>query len=181
MVPYYERSSTRSKILELCGTKLKVEYPVRVVDELTGKELDPEKTMKGFEREISKMSMHQIGSRMTEADAMRLKREGVKIIPCHWVITEKVDEARARCVVKDVATSASAASQGYSSPTASAEALKAFLAFCGFHDYVILAGDVSTAFMASPLERRFRVIVKMPPGCLNPKTVSRCTFYSSRL
>ena len=169
VVPYYERSSTRSKILELCGTKLKVEYPVRVVDELTGKGLDPEKTMKGFEREISKMSMHQIGSCMTEADAMRLKREGVRIIPCRWVITEKGDEVRARCVVKDVATGASAASQGYSSPTASAEALKAFLAFCGFHDYVILAGDVSTAFMASPLEQRFRVIVKMPPGCLNPE------------
>ena len=64
-------------------------------------------------------------------------------------------------------TGSSASQLGISSPTASGEALKLFLAAIGAEGFNILGLDASTAFLFAWLGDE-RVVVSMPEGCVGP-------------
>lgn len=49
------------------------------------------------------------------------------------------------------------------------ESLKILLALAGQHDLAVLSADVSTTFMASPLPRGIRSIVRLPAGTCDAK------------
>lgn len=69
---------------------------------------------------------------------------------------------RARIVLKDIAAGqASARTIGISSPTPSSEALFLMLGIAGTRNFIIGAGDVVSAFMATPLRKR-TAVAKMP-------------------
>ena len=69
---------------------------------------------------------------------------------------------RARIVLKDVAKgSDSARALGISIPTPSSDALSLLLAIAGNRGWPIATGDVSSAFMCTPLRKR-NIVAKLP-------------------
>ena len=86
---------------------------------------------------------------------------------------------RCRIVARDYSTGPSASQLGISSPTASSEALKLFLAAIGAEGFNILGLDVSTAFLFAWLGDE-KVVVSMPEGCVD-QGVRSCTFASRKL
>ncbi|CAE7569878.1 TY4B-J, partial [Symbiodinium necroappetens] len=92
-----------------------------------------------------------------------------------WVVAaknERVDGketpiVRCRIVARDYSTGPSASQLGISSPTASAKALKLFLAAIGAEGLNILGLDVSTALLFAWLGNE-KVVVSVPEGCVGP-------------
>ena len=83
------------------------------------------------------------------------------MIPCRWVTVEKGgDVTRARIVIKDCKSGASARSLGISSPTPSSDALQLVIGLAGLWDLTLGGADVTAAFMATPLRQR-NVVVKL--------------------
>ena len=160
----YEGSATRK--VKLCGAEVIVSVPTNCCDE-SGNHLDGVLATDGVCVEYTHMSTKDVGRPVKEPEAAALAKEwGIRIIGCRWVFKSKPPGVRSRCVVQDVAHqgAGSASSLGFSSPTASADAMRLALAMAAEYDMSILSGDVSAAFMASPLPRNVKAIVRMPPG-----------------
>lgn len=158
----------------VCGTKVWQSVPAFVKDEISGETLDPTKTMTGFRREYDHMTSKNIGRLISQSQAKDLAYEyGIKILGTRWVITRKirngVEEVRCRCVVQDVRDGVSATMYGFSSPTASVEAMKIVLAMAGLYDMALIGADVATAYMSAPLPQGVKSIIRLPAG----------TYYSS--
>ena len=99
--------------------------------------------------------------------ATEFERSGLsqtcRIIPSRWVTADKGSGVvRARIVLKDVAKgSDSARALGISSPTPSSDALCLLLGIAGGRGWPIATGDVSSAFMCTPLRKR-NIVAKLP-------------------
>ena len=126
-------------------------------------------------KEVNNLSNMGTGDLLTVSELQELEKrlpETLRVIPSRWVITRKTPIAvRARIVIKDIAgkNSESARALGISSPTPSAaDALFTVLGIAGCRDCFIASGDVSHAFMATPLRER-DVVMKFP---LSVSTVS---------
>ena len=76
------------------------------------------------------------------------------------------EEVRARCVVQDVRDGTSAVMNGYLSPTTSIEALKVILAITRLIGKAVLAADVPTAYISSPLPSHIKAIIQLRSGTI---------------
>ena len=162
--------------IDLCGTQIYQSVP-NVVRAESGEWLDPKLTMLGIRREYAQMSEKGVGTVCDSKRAKELCGEwSIHIIGCRWVLGRKIrvsvkdgkttetEEVRARCVVQDLRNGSSAVHSGFSSPTASVESFKALIAVAGYWGLCLLTGDVSTAYMSSPLPRHIKAVVRLPSG-----------------
>ena len=153
---------------------LRVWRPRSAVDDSTLSELPGDEVMEGMLKEVNNLSHMETGDLLTASELQALEKKfpgTLRVIPSRWVTTQKTPTTvRARIVIKDVAgkSSGSARSLGISSPTPSADALFTVLGIAGCRDLVLSGGDVSHAFMATPLRER-DVVMKFP---LSVSTVS---------
>ena len=91
-----------------------------------------------------------------------------RTIPSRWVCADKGKDdlgnpvVRSRIVLKDISKgSDSARVLGISSPTPSSDGLNLLLSVAGIRNWFVGAGDVSSAFMATPLRQRV-ITTKLP-------------------
>ena len=158
------------KVIDFCGSRVKLWKPSHVISDTTLGELDPEGTFKAMQKEWDGLTAVKAGVILSEQKKEEFcKLHGVKPITCRWVTNEKPESdegVRARIVVKDIARgSATARSLAISSPTPSVESLRMVLgASCGIWgaELALYAIDVSQAFMNSPLRDKERIVLKMP-------------------
>ena len=166
----YDGSKGECKVIDFCGSRVKLWKPSHVISDTTLSELDPEGTFKAMQKECDGLTAVKAGVILSEQKKEEFcKLHGVKPITCRWVTNEKPESdegVRARIVVKDIARgSATARSLAISSPTPSVESLRMVLgASCGIWgaELALYAIDVSQAFMNSPLRDKERIVLKMP-------------------
>ena len=166
----YDGSKGECKVIDFCGSRVKLWKPSHVISDTTLGELDPEGTFKAMQKECNGLTAVKAGVILSEQKKEEFcKLHGVKPITCRWVTNEKPESdegVRARIVVKDIARgSATARSLAISSPTPSVESLRMVLgASCGIWgaELALYAIDVSQAFMNSPLRDKERIVLKMP-------------------
>ena len=166
----YDGSKGECKVIDFCGSRVKLWKPSHVISDTTLGELDPEGTFKAMQKECDGLTAVKAGVILSEQKKEEFcKLHGVKPITCRWVTNEKPESdegVRARIVVKDIARgSATARSLAISSPTPSVESLRMVLgASCGIWgaELALYAIDVSQAFMNSPLRDKERIVLKMP-------------------
>ena len=153
---------------------LRVWQPKSAIDDSTLGELPGDQVMEGMVKEVNNLSNMGTGDLLTVSELQELEKRfpgTLRVIPSRWVTTRKTPTTvRARIVIKDIAgkNSESARALGISSPTPSADALFTVLGIAGCRDCFIASGDVSHAFMATPLRER-DVVMKFP---LSVSTVS---------
>ena len=162
----YDGSKGECKVIDFCGSRVKLWKPSHVISDTTLGELDPEGTFKAMQKECDGLTGVILSEQKKEEFC---KLHGVKPITCRWVTNEKPESdegVRARIVVKDIARgSATARSLAISSPTPSVESLRMVLgASCGIWgaELSLYAIDVSQAFMNSPLRDKERIVLRMP-------------------
>ena len=166
----YDGSKGECKVIDFCGSRVKLWKPSHVISDTTLGELDPEGTFKAMQKECDGLTAVKAGVILSEQKKEEFcKLHGVKPIACRWVTNEKPESdegVRARIVVKDIARgSATARSLAISSPTPSVESLRMVLgASCGIWgaEMSLYAIDVSQAFMNSPLRDKERIVLRMP-------------------
>ena len=167
----YDGSKGECKVIDFCGSRVKLWKPSHVISDTTLGELDPEGTFnKAMQKECDGLTAVKAGVILSEQKKEEFcKLHGVKPIACRWVTNEKPESdegVRARIVVKDIARgSATARSLAISSPTPSVESLRMVLgASCGIWgaELSLYAIDVSQAFMNSPLRDKERIVLRMP-------------------
>ena len=166
----YDGSKGECKVIDFCGSRVKLWKPSHVISDTTLGELDPEGTFKAMQKECDGLTAVKAGVILSEQKKEEFcKLHGVKPIACRWVTNEKPESdegVRARIVVKDIARgSATARSLAISSPTPSVESLRMVLgASCGIWgaELALYAIDVSQAFMNSPLRDKERIVLRMP-------------------
>ena len=167
----YDGSKGECKVIDFCGSRVKLWKPSHVISDTTLGELDPEGTFKAMQKECDGLTAVKAGVILSEQKKEEFcKLHGVKPITCRWVTNEKPESdegVRARIVVKDIARgSATARSLAISSPTPSVESLRMVLgASCGIcrgAELSLYAIDVSQAFMNSPLRDKERIVLRMP-------------------
>ena len=166
----YDGSKGEFKVIDFCGSRVKLWKPSHVVSDTTLGELDPEGTFKAMQKECDGLTAVKAGVIPSEQKKEEFcKLHGVKPITCRWVTNEKPESdegVRARIVVKDIARgSATARSQAISRPTPSVESLRMVLgAACGIWgaELSLHAIDVSQAFMNSSLQDKERIVLRMP-------------------
>ena len=148
---------------------LRIWQPKSAIDDSTLGELPGDQVMEGMVKEVNNLSDMGTGDLLTVSELQELEKTfpgTLRVIPSRWVTTRKTPTTlRARIVIKDIAgkKSESARALGISSPTPSADALFAVLGIAGCRDCFIASGDVSHAFMATPLRER-DVVMKFPPS-----------------
>ena len=153
---------------------LRIWQPKSAIDDSTLGGLPGDQVMEGMVKEVNNLSNMGTGDLLTVSELQELEKRfpgTLRLIPSRWVTTRKTPTAvRARIVIKDIAgkNSESARALGISSPTPSADALFTVLGIAGCRDCFIASGDVSHAFMATPLRER-DVVMKFP---LSVSTVS---------
>ena len=163
----YDGSKGECKVIDFCGSKVKLWKPSHVISDTT---LGAEGTFKAMQKECDGLTAVKAGVILSEQKKEDFcKLHGVKPIACRWVTNEKPESdegVRARIVVKDIARgSATARSLAISSPTPSVESLRMVLgASCGIWgaELALYAIDVSQAFMNSPLRDKERIVLRMP-------------------
>ena len=166
----YDGSKGECKVIDFCGSRVKLWKPSHVISDTTLGELDPEGAFKAMQKECDGLTAVKAGVILSEQKKEEFcKLHGVKPITCRWVTNEKPESdegVRARIVVKDIARgSATARSLAISSPTPSVESLRMVLgASCGIWgaELALYAIDVSQAFMNSPLRDKERIVLRMP-------------------
>ena len=166
----YDGSKGECKVIDFCGSRVKLWRPSHVISDTTLGELDPEGTFKAMQNECDGLTAVKAGVILSKQKKEEFcKLHGVKPITCRWVTNEKPESdegVRARIVVKDIARrSATARSLAISSPTPSVESLRMVLgASCGIWgaELSLYAIDVSQAFMNSPLRDKERIVLRMP-------------------
>ena len=147
---------------------MRVSKPSGSRDDVTEVSLDLEETYAGMLRELAALESLSVGDLISESELPPKKR----VISTRWVVADKRERVdgkekrlvRCRVVARDFAAGLSAAQLGFSSPTASAEALKIFLAYAGAVGNNILGLDVSTAFLFAELIGE-EIIIMLPDGC----------------
>ena len=167
--PVQEGDKGGEIIVELGGGLVKVQRPCASRDDVTEVSLDLGLTYEGMIKELKALESLSVGDRMWTIDPKQ------RVISTRWVVAaknERIDGketpiVRCRIVARDYSTGPSASQLGISSPTASGEALKLFLAAIGAEGFNILGLDVSTAFLFAWLGDE-RVVVSMPEGCVGP-------------
>ena len=139
---------------------LRIWQPKSAIDDSTLGELPGDQVMEGMVKEVDNLSNMGTGDLLTAAELQQLEKRfpgTLRVIPSRWVTTRKTPTTvRAGIVIKDIAgkNSESARALGISSPTPSADALFTVLGVAGCRDCFIASGDVSHAFMATPLRER---------------------------
>ena len=162
----------KTKPFWLCGEKIYLVEPEKVISEDGTRELDVKLTMDGRETELKALDAVKFGRLLKEDATKRLK---LKIIPSRWVVGAKdiqvsessVDEnyegVRARLVVQEVASgSGSAGKMGFSSNTPSTESVRLILGRSSDPRMTIATLDVSAAFLHSDLPSDVHVVIRMP-------------------
>ena len=127
----YDGSKGECKVIDFCGSRVKLWKPSHVISDTTLGELDPEGTFKAMQKECDGLTAVKAGVILSEQKKEEFcKLHGVKPIACRWVTNEKPESdegVRARIVVKDIARgSATARSLAISSPTPSVESEDGF-------------------------------------------------------
>ena len=167
--PVQEGDKGGEIIVELGGGLVKVQRPCASRDDVTEVSLDLGLTYEGMIKELKALESLSVGDMMWTIDPKQ------RVISTRWVVAaknERIDGketpiVRCRIVARDYSTGPSASQLGISSPTASGEASKLFLAAIGAGGFNILGLDVSTAFLFAWLGDE-RVVVSMPEGCVGP-------------
>ncbi|OLP80292.1 Retrovirus-related Pol polyprotein from transposon TNT 1-94 [Symbiodinium microadriaticum] len=167
--PVQEGDKGGEIIVELGGGLVKVQRPCASRDDVTEVSLDLGLTYEGMIKELKALESLSVGDMMWTIDPKQ------RVISTRWVVAaknERIDGketpiVRCRIVARDYSTGPSASQLGISSPTASGEALKLFLAAIGAEGFNILGLDVSTAFLFAWLGDE-KVVVSMPEGCVGP-------------
>ncbi|CAE7271324.1 RE2, partial [Symbiodinium sp. CCMP2456] len=154
-------------IVELGGGLVKVQRPCASRDDVTEVELDLGLTYEGMVKELKALESLAVGDMMWHVDPKQ------RVISTRWVVAAKTERVegketplvRCRIVARDYSTGPSAAQLGISSPTASAEALKLFLAVTGAKGLNILGGKAFLETEQSPLRAAFcRPALDTTPG-----------------
>ncbi|CAE7547126.1 TY1B-ER1, partial [Symbiodinium microadriaticum] len=148
--PVQEGARGGEIIVELGGGLVKVQKPCASRDDVTEVSLDLGLTYEGMIKELKALESLSVGDMMWHVDPKQ------RVISTRWVVAaknERIDGketpiVRCRIVARDYSTGPSASQLGISSPTASGEALKLFLAAIGAEGFNILGLDVSTASAA---------------------------------
>ena len=143
-----------------------VQKPIVLRDDVSEVELDLGLTYQGMIKELNALESLAVQNLMWTIDPRR------KVISTRWVVSDKTERVdgketklvRCRIVARDYSTGPTAAQLGISSPTASAESLRVFLAMAGAKGHNMLGLDVSTAFLFAKLQGE-DVVVSMPEGC----------------
>ena len=103
----YDGSKGEFKVIDFCGSRVKLWKPSHVVSDTTLGELDPEGTFKAMQKECDGLTAVKAGVILSEQKKEEFcKLHGVKPIACRWVTNEKPESdegVRARIVVKDIA------------------------------------------------------------------------------
>ena len=167
--PVQEGDKGGEIVVELGGGLVKVQRPCVSRDDVTEVSLDLGLTYEGMIKELKALESLSVGDMMWTIDPKQ------RVISTRWVVAaknERIDGketpiVRCRIVARDYSTGPSASQLGISSPTASGEALKLFLAAIGAEGFNILGLDVSTAFLFAWLGDE-KVVVSMPEGCVGP-------------
>ena len=153
-----------SVVISFGKEKLRLWVPESAIDDASLKELPGEATLKGMQLEMSNLSEMGCGDVYSASD---FEQSGLSktcgIIPSRWATADKGSGVvRARIVLKDVAKgSDSARALGISSPTPSSDSLSLLLGIAGNRGWPIATGDVSSAFMCTPLRKR-NIVAKLP-------------------
>ena len=145
--------------------KVVVSRPSSARNDVPNSSLDPGMTFDGMLRELEALESLKVGDVVWE-------RGNEKVITTRWVCSAKTERVegkerhivRCRVVARDFAQGCSAAQLGISSPTSSAEALRAFLCLSATKRWNIVGLDVSAAFLFADLEEDGRVLVTLPDG-----------------
>ena len=102
----YDGSKGECKVIDFCGSRVKLWKPSHVISDTTLGELDPEGTFKAMQKECDGLTAVKAGVILSEQKKEEFcKLHGVKPITCRWVTNEKPESdegVRARIVVKDI-------------------------------------------------------------------------------
>ena len=147
--------------------KIRIWKPVAAVDDASLKELCGEAALQGMVKaEMKNLEVMEAGTQ-SEYEASGLGGT-CRTIPSRWVTADKGKDdlgnpvVRSRIVLKDISKgSDSARVVGISSPTPSSDGLNLLLSVAGIRNWFVGAGDVSSAFMATPLRQRV-ITTKLP-------------------
>eukprot|EP00435_Cladocopium_sp_Y103_P044265 s1257_g12.t1 len=160
-----------SEEFQLCNQKVFLIRPTSAVSEDGESVFSVQQAKDGRRTELQAMHDLKFGKIIgREAATMLAKKYNCKIIPCRWVITEKVVQVgdateticRARCVAQQVAAHETSASNlGISSNTPTLESFRSMIALAADCDLFVGCLDISTAFLNSELPRT-RQVVKLP-------------------
>ena len=103
----YDGSKGECKVIDFCGSRVKLWKPSHVISDTTLGELDPEGTFKAMQKECDGLTAVKAGVILSEQKKEEFcKLHGVKPLTCRWVTNEKPESdegVRARIVVKDIA------------------------------------------------------------------------------
>ena len=168
----YFSAKPESVEFTLCGSQILVAKPQYCVADGTGLQLSPAKTFEGMLVELHALNEFRAGKPLSQAEVDEYRGNGVKVIPTRWVLnpkpsSEDPEKVRSRLVVKEIVRKGdqTARQLAISSPTVHLETFRTLVAYAALLDLCLVCPDVSTAFMASELDEKHRVIVQMPPGC----------------
>ena len=149
--------------------KIRIWRPVAAVDDASLKELCGEAALQGMVKEMKNLELMEAGDLYTQSEYEASGLGGTcRTIPSRWVCADKGKDdlgnpvVRSRIVLKDISKgSDSARVLGISSPTPSSDGLNLLLSVAGIRNWFVGAGDVSSAFMATPLQQRV-ISTKLP-------------------
>ena len=149
--------------------KIRIWRPVAAVDDASLKELCGEAALQGMVKEMKNLELMEAGDLYTQSEYEASGLGGTcRTIPSRWVCADKGKDdlgnpvVRSRIVLKDISKgSDSARVLGISSPTPSSDGLNLLLSVAGIRNWFVGAGDVSSAFMATPLRQRV-ISTKLP-------------------
>ena len=149
--------------------KIRIWKPVAAVDDASLKELCGEAALQGMVKEMKNLELMEAGDLYTQREYEASGLGGTcRTIPSRWVTADKGKDdlgnpvVRSRIVLKDISKgSDSARVLGISSPTPSSDGLNLLLSVAGIRNWFVGAGDVSSAFMATPLRQRV-ITTKLP-------------------
>ena len=164
-----DSQSITSESFQLCGEKIYLINPLSGLSEDGCTWFDADRVKSSRITELTAMDRLEVGTLLHQPEATSLAAEyQIAIVPSRWLLTSKTingvpEQCRARCVAQQVASGASSASNlGISSSTPSSESFRAFLALVAYHDMVLAALDISTAFLHSSLPKGHKAIIKLP-------------------
>ena len=149
--------------------KIRIWKPVAAVDDASLKELCGEAALQGMVKDMKNLELMEAGDLYTQSEYEASGLGGTcRTIPSRWVTADKGKDdlgnpvVRSRIVLKDISKgSDSARVLGISSPTPSSDGLNLLLSVAGIRNWFVGAGDVSSAFMATPLRQRV-ITTKLP-------------------
>ena len=150
-----------SVVANFGNKKIRIWRPVAAVDDASLKELCGEAAPQGMVKEMKNLELMEAGDLYTQSEYEASGLGGTcRTIPSRWVCADKGKDdlgnpvVRSRIVLKDISKgSDSARVLGISSPTPSSDGLNLLLSVAGIRNWFVGAGDVSSAFMATPLRQ----------------------------